>query len=440
MQKDLFQPESLTGAASQTSNPETSEDSPSAISLPVSAAGPSLHYSPDGPMSDLFGAGPVPVSLSRSQAKGWVPTMSGICGPTSFASLTPAGPLASWENRLRERLATLGSTESPLIWEVVATPAGRLISRLRPWTPHKSGSGSTGPESDATRWPAPTAEDFARSDETIAKVQAIRLARAGQTTTPLYLGDVMRRVPEEAAAWSTPRASDGEKGGPNQSFGAGGIPLPSQMNKEANAAPWPAVQANSAGNSSRSGDRKDELLSAGNDAGERGRGLLGDGEEQRRGAGLREDGAVGHGVEPADADGPSDARSLRWASTLGRAKRTGLEGHSGDGHGGSGRQAPGRSIAPPNVRNGSWWADHSWIVCHDEKARRIPEPGVPLLVAGVSGGLAVLRSGQVVAPEEVAQAQEVRWVNRVAAWKGFGNAINPVLAAEVLGALLDGED
>lgn len=29
-------------------------------------------------------------------------------------------------------------------------------------------------------------------------------------------------------------------------------------------------------------------------------------------------------------------------------------------------------------------------------------------------------------------------MSRVAAWKGFGNAINPVLAAEVLGALLDG--
>lgn len=28
--------------------------------------------------------------------------------------------------------------------------------------------------------------------------------------------------------WSTPRASDGEKGGPNQSFGAGGVPLPAQ--------------------------------------------------------------------------------------------------------------------------------------------------------------------------------------------------------------------
>ena len=32
----------------------------------------------------------------------------------------------------------------------------------------------------------------------------------------------------EHAMWSTPRSSDGEKGGPNQAFGAGGQPLPSQ--------------------------------------------------------------------------------------------------------------------------------------------------------------------------------------------------------------------
>lgn len=41
------------------------------------------------------------------------------------------------------------------------------------------------------------------------------------------------------ATWSTPRASDGEKGGPNQSFGAGGQPLPSQMHQ----ATWPAPTA-----------------------------------------------------------------------------------------------------------------------------------------------------------------------------------------------------
>ena len=39
-----------------------------------------------------------------------------------------------------------------------------------------------------------------------------------------YRGDLA----DHAALWSTPRASDGEKGGPNQAFGAGGTPLPTQ--------------------------------------------------------------------------------------------------------------------------------------------------------------------------------------------------------------------
>lgn len=57
-----------------------------------------------------------------------------------------------------------------------------------------------------------------------------------------------------AHSWSTPRASDGEKGGPNQSFGGGGVPLPAQA-----VGMWgtPSVAD---GRTSRSGDRKDELL------------------------------------------------------------------------------------------------------------------------------------------------------------------------------------
>ena len=60
----------------------------------------------------------------------------------------------------------------------------------------------------------------------------------------------------QAAQWSTPRASDAQKGGPNQSFGAGETPLPSQ------AAHWqtPSVGMVSGGQTSRSGDRKDEIL------------------------------------------------------------------------------------------------------------------------------------------------------------------------------------
>jgi hypothetical protein len=42
--------------------------------------------------------------------------------------------------------------------------------------------------------------------------------------------------PVAAAMWPTPSATDGEKGGPNQSFGAGGQPLPAQAY---HVAMWP---------------------------------------------------------------------------------------------------------------------------------------------------------------------------------------------------------
>jgi hypothetical protein len=46
--------------------------------------------------------------------------------------------------------------------------------------------------------------------------------------------DFTRKAEELASAmWGTPRGSDGEKGGPNMRFGAGGTPLPAQ------AAKWP---------------------------------------------------------------------------------------------------------------------------------------------------------------------------------------------------------
>lgn len=67
----------------------------------------------------------------------------------------------------------------------------------------------------------------------------------------------------------------------------------------------------------------------------------------------------------------------------------------------------------PRSRNGSFWSDHEWIACHDGKARRT-QPGVPLLVDGLSG--------------------------RVGLWRVAGNAISPVLAAEVIGALKDDLD
>lgn len=61
-------------------------------------------------------------------------------------------------------------------------------------------------------------------------------------------------------------------------------------------------------------------------------------------------------------------------------------------------------------RDGSFWSDHEWIICHDGKARRT-KPGLRLLVDGMAG--------------------------RIHLWRLAGNSINAVLAAEVLAALLD---
>jgi DNA (cytosine-5)-methyltransferase 1 len=66
-----------------------------------------------------------------------------------------------------------------------------------------------------------------------------------------------------------------------------------------------------------------------------------------------------------------------------------------------------------SLRNGSWWADAEWIVSpFDGKARRA-KPGIPFLVDGLPG--------------------------RVDLWRVGGNAISPILAAEVIAAYLETE-
>lgn len=66
----------------------------------------------------------------------------------------------------------------------------------------------------ASAWPIPTANDWKGSGPTLERVDG------------KMRGDRLDYATEQL--WSTPRASDGEKGGPNQAFGAGGIPLPAQ--------------------------------------------------------------------------------------------------------------------------------------------------------------------------------------------------------------------
>jgi hypothetical protein len=129
---------------------------------------------------------------------------------------------------LQEKLVTVGSTELPLIWKEKTTPAGRSIFRLAPSMRRTSVNASTG-----VPWSTPLANQKARSE-------AFRQGR-----NPNLQEEVV-------AIWSTPRASDGEKGGPNMSFGAGGQPLPAQA---AHTWPTPRVGNNGGyGNPDRGAD------------------------------------------------------------------------------------------------------------------------------------------------------------------------------------------
>ena len=201
----------------------TSEPSPSAISSQASADGGSPSVSPDGQTTGRSGQDLARASRSASQAKEPVQTIQGTCGPTSIASSPPVGPLSSWESRLRERLAMVGSTECALIWREKVTPAGESISRLARWTPPTSDSGSTG--SQAT-WATPTTRDWKDG----AAPSVMSSGRMDKLSHAVF-----------AATWPTPDANCGQRGAkadPLRKTGATGVRKTFTIN-DAAMATWP---------------------------------------------------------------------------------------------------------------------------------------------------------------------------------------------------------
>lgn len=221
-------------------------DTPNAISSPASEAGHSPLASQAGPTTASCGQARVRASRSASPAKVLAPTTSGICGPTSFASSVPDGPLSGWESRLRQRLARIGSTECFLTWKASVTPAGRPLSRLVPsmgrtveivsgsspsemalwvtasardWkdTPGMATSRDDGRsrvdqlprQVAAALWATPTVATAGRSVEALQK-EADRLHPRGQWT----IGTQVVSVPglAQVACWPTPTASLADKG------------------------------------------------------------------------------------------------------------------------------------------------------------------------------------------------------------------------------------
>lgn len=195
---------SSTGGPSLTSIQKTLRVLRNVTSSPAAVSGPSPREWPDGQTTRRCGREAARASRSPSPVKDLARTIQGTFGPTSFDSSAPVGPLSLWASRLQERLATVGSTELPLTWKEKTTPAERLIFRLAPSMRRTS------------------ALDFIGSP------------------------------------WATPRASDGEKGGPNMKFGAGGRPLPAQA-----ATTWPTPRVASERTGWESTDRRDSMSGMG---------------------------------------------------------------------------------------------------------------------------------------------------------------------------------
>jgi len=183
----------------------TSAASRNAISSQEAGSGPSLLDWLDGLTTAPSGPGAAPANPSAQQERVAARMIQGICGRTFIASSVPPGPLSSWESRLRERLGTIGSTESALIWRQKVTPAGASISRLVPSTRHTNGTDFTGsvsfnPTPDAsTGGPDPESRTTGKSVQTImasynptptvADVEGGRKARSGaRSNEPLLNG------------------------------------------------------------------------------------------------------------------------------------------------------------------------------------------------------------------------------------------------------------
>lgn len=248
----------------------TSPATRNAISSRAPGSGPLQLDLLDGLTPALSGPHPAPASRSRRPAKVSASMIQGICGQTWIdSSVAPASeasdPLSLWESRLRDRLATIGSTECALIWRSKDTGLGWSISRLAPWTPPTSASGSTGapwptaqardgfpPHSPeyvakhkanghgmanlndylaftASHWPTPDAAAMNHGCDPVnhqERLDRMKAKHGNGNGAGMTIGFMLA-----ASHWATPRASDGEKGGPNMSFGAGGQPLPAQMHQ-----------------------------------------------------------------------------------------------------------------------------------------------------------------------------------------------------------------
>ena len=175
----------------------SSKATPSAISSPGSAAGPTPSGSPDGPTSGPSGPAPFPVSRFRALDSDVAMPIEDTCGPL-FSGSSPSADLQwSLESRLRASLDVNGSPEYALIWSTWDMPAGLPICRLRASAHRTSGNGSG---SSPSGWPTTSANDMRQyineALETFVKIGSV----SGH--------NLDLNAAAQMAGWPTPKVSD----------------------------------------------------------------------------------------------------------------------------------------------------------------------------------------------------------------------------------------
>ncbi len=243
-------------ALSKMSAPTTWPDMFSAISLRELASGAMLCVWPDGRITERYGREVARASLSPRLAKALGLTTSGIYGLRSSTSSSSAILQSSLESRLRAKTASLGSTLYQLTWKDRAGPSQLPICALRASvlrtsdsvlsgrpTPRTitggaesaerkqelgrtaSGGGDIQAAALLAGWGTPTATNRERSEDTLAKCAAFRLANANQKTVPLYMGEEA-----QLCGWASPQARDhkGSRTGQTMYTNRAGRPLNEQ--------------------------------------------------------------------------------------------------------------------------------------------------------------------------------------------------------------------
>lgn len=226
-----------------------------ATSSPESAGGMKLSGSPAGQLTDPSGPGVVRASRTARRAKVSETPTPATSGPSSSASSASVALTRCLVSRLKGRFARVGSIEFRQTWREKVTPSGIAYSAHTASGHRTSANDSTGSD-QLGHWPTATVPNGGRT--------GLR-TEPGREGTPRHLSDAVTLVLSPLAGFSTPRASDGEKGGPNQSGGA--LPADAaQVEGRPPASPWATPAArdyrhpNAKSYEERGGEKKGEQL------------------------------------------------------------------------------------------------------------------------------------------------------------------------------------